>query len=279
MKIKIEIKMKILFSFSFSFSFSLLFSFTMLTVTAVSYLNTKPFLYGLVKSGLDKEIDLQLDIPSVCAEKLRDGKVDLGLVPVAIIPEINTPHIISDYCIGTVGAVKTVSIFSNCPIEEVKQIYLDYHSRTSVELAKILIRDFWKVNPTILNATPGFEKNISGNTAALIIGDRAIGLDQKYPFVYDLGEAWLKHTGLPFVFAAWVSNRPLPKTFVTKLNYALQLGLEEIPQLMYLLPSPHPDFDLKAYFTNYISYVLDEPKKKALDIFLEELDPVLELTY
>ncbi len=251
----------------------------MLSITAVSYLNTKPFLYGLVKSGLDKEINLQLDIPSVCAEKLRDGQVDLGLVPVAIIPEIETPHIISDYCIGTVGEVKTVCIFSECPIEEMEHIYLDYHSRTSVELAKILLRDYWKVKPHILETREGFENNIRGKTGALIIGDRAIGLDKSYSFVYDLGEAWLKHTGLPFVFAAWVSNRPLSKTMVTKLNYAFQLGLEEIPQLMYLLPSPHPDFDLKEYFTNYISYELDESKKKALDIFLEELDPVLELNY
>lgn len=251
----------------------------MLSITAVSYLNTKPFLYGLVKSGLDKEIDLQLDIPSVCAEKLRDGKVDLGLVPVAIIPEIETPHIISDYCIGTVGAVKTVCIFSQRPIEEMQNIYLDYHSRTSVELAKILMRDYWKINPTILKAQPGFESQINGTTGALIIGDRAIGLEDQYPFVYDLGEAWLKHTGLPFVFAAWVSNKPLERTFVTKLNYALQLGLEEIPQLMYLLPSPHSNFDLKSYFTKFISYELDEKKKHALDIFLEELDPVLQLTY
>lgn len=251
----------------------------MISITAVSYLNTKPFLYGLLKSGLKEEIDLQLDIPSVCAEKLKSGKVDLGLVPVAIIPELETPHIVSEYCIGTVGAVKTVCIFSQVPIKEMTHIYLDFHSRTSVELAKILMRDYWQVQPEILPAKEGFESKIEGTTGALIIGDRSIGLDKKYQYVYDLGDVWMKHTGLPFVFAAWVSNHRLDPKFVKKLNAALELGLQEIPELMFLIPPPHPSFDLNEYFTHYISYRMDEGKKKALDLFLEAFNPVLELNY
>ena len=99
----------------------------MIKVAAVSYLNTKPLLYGLIKSGLQDEIDLQLNIPSECASKLVAGEVDMGLVPVAIIPEIKGARIISDFCIGTVGTVKTVCIFSQCPIEEIEHLYLDYH--------------------------------------------------------------------------------------------------------------------------------------------------------
>ena len=79
-----------------------------LKISAVSYLNTKPFLYGLFQSGMEDSIDLSLDIPSECARKLVAGEVDLGLIPVAVIPQLKTPHIISDYCIGTEGAVKTV---------------------------------------------------------------------------------------------------------------------------------------------------------------------------
>ena len=240
-----------------------------LKVTAVSYLNTKPLLYGLLKSGLDKEIDLQLDIPAICAKKMANGEVDMGLVPVAIIPEINSPYIVSDYCIGTVGAVKTVCIFSNCPIEEISHLYLDYHSRTSVELVKILLKEHWKLNPKYIPATPGFEKKIGGNTAALIIGDRAIGLEKKYKYSYDLGEAWLKYSGLPFVFAAWVSNKPLPESFINKFNAGLKIGVEAIPDLMYILPPPADGFDLEKYFTENISYELDRAKKKGLDLFLK----------
>lgn len=238
-------------------------------VSAVSYLNTKPFLYGIFKNKMEEEIDLQLDIPSACAKKLQNGAVDLGLVPVAVIPELEKPLIISDYCIGTVGAVKTVAIFSQCPIQEMTHIYLDYHSRTSVELAKILLQEYWKTAPVVLSAEPGFEEKIEFTRGALIIGDRTIGLEKKHPYIYDLGEAWMDFTGLPFVFAAWVSNRTLPRDFIQRFNAALKRGLDEIPQLTLLLPQPNPDFDLRHYFQHHISYHLDEPKKKALRLFLE----------
>jgi chorismate dehydratase len=239
-----------------------------LKVTAVSYLNTKPFLYGLFKSGLNEEIDLQLDIPSEGAKRLAAGGADLGLVPVAIIPELPSPHIISDYCIGTVGPVKTVCIFSECPLEKMTHLYLDYHSRTSVELVQILLEKHWCLSPTLLPAHEGFEEKIGGTVGALIIGDRAVGKDLKFPYVYDLGEAWQQYTGLPFVFAAWVSNRPLDPAFVGRFNAALQMGLDHIPQLMYILPSPQPGFDLQRYFTENISYQLDGDKRRALKLFL-----------
>ncbi|MEO1257819.1 MAG: menaquinone biosynthesis protein [Bacteroidota bacterium] len=240
----------------------------MIKVTAVSYLNTKPLLYGLIKSGLQDEIDLQLNIPSECANKLVTGEVDLGLVPVAIIPKIEGAKIISDYCIGTVGAVKTVCIFSQCPIEKITDLYLDYHSRTSVELVKVLMREHWRLAPNFLEATPGFEEKIAGTTGAVVIGDRAIGMEQKCRYVYDLGEAWMAYSGLPFVFAAWVSNRPIESDFVERFNAALKLGVEDIPNLMYILPSPVKDFDLEKYFTENISYKLDGSKRKGLDLFL-----------
>ncbi|HMR44919.1 MAG TPA: ABC transporter substrate-binding protein, partial [Saprospiraceae bacterium] len=124
--------------------------------TAVNYLNTKPLLYGILKSGLNELIELQTDIPSECARKLKAGEVDFALVPVAVIPELTTPAIISDYCIGTVGAVKTVVIFSEKPLHEVDEIYLDYQSRTSVELTKILLKNYWKIAPKLIAGSPGF---------------------------------------------------------------------------------------------------------------------------
>lgn len=237
-------------------------------LTAVSYLNTKPLLYGIFKSDIAKKIDLQLDMPSVCAQKLKDGKADLGLVPVAAIPELETPHIISNYCIGTVGAVKTVCLYGARPIEEWTAVYLDYQSRTSVELTKLLLKDYWKLNPILLPAQPGYESEISGSIGGLVIGDRTVGLDKKFPYVYDLGEAWMAHTGLPFVFAAWVSNRPLDAAFIAEFNASLLLGVAAIPELIYLIPSPQPGFDLQEYYTKYISYRLDDAKRKALSLFL-----------
>lgn len=244
-----------------------------LKVTAVSYLNTKPLLYGLLQSPIASQIELKLEIPSVCAKRLKEGDAGLGLVPVAVIPELDTPHLISDYCIGTVGAVKTVGIYSECPLSEVTALYLDHHSRTSVELTKLLLRDYWKANPELIPASDGYIPTLGGTRAGLVIGDRTIGLEERFPYVYDLGEAWLRHTGLPFVFAAWVSNQPLDPEFVEAFNHAMRQGIAHIPELMYLLPSPHPNFDLEEYFTRHISYELDGPKRKALGRFLEAIGP------
>lgn len=247
-----------------------------LNVTAVSYLNTKPFLYGIFQHRLDSKINLTLDIPSECARKLASGEADLGLVPVAVLPQLPTPHLVSDFCIGTVGAVKTVCIFSQKPIDQITHLFLDYHSRTSVELVQILLREHWKVSPELIPARPGFEQQIAGSHAALIIGDRTIGLEQRYPYVYDLGQAWMDYTGLPFVFAAWVSNRPLDPGFIEEFNEALQSGIDLVPKLIYLIPPPHPDFDLETYYTRYISYELDEEKRKGLEVFLRYLEPAGE---
>lgn len=239
-------------------------------ISAVSYLNTKPMLFGLVKSEINEQIDLKLDIPSVCADKLMRGEVDLGLVPVAVIPKIDNAQIVSDFCIGTVGAVKTVCIYSHVPIEEMTHLFLDFHSRTSVELAQVLLKEYWKISPVLLKATEGFQEKITGTTGAVVIGDRTMGLDEKFPYTYDLGEYWMKHTGLPFVFAAWVANRELPADFLKKFNLALKNGVEAIPELMLLLPEKE-NFDLEEYFTHHISYNLDTKKRTALSLFLKKM--------
>ena len=242
-------------------------------VTAVSYLNTKPFLYGLAKTGLLERLNLQLDIPSACARRLQAGEVTMGLVPVAVLPEVPGATIISDYCIGTVGAVKTVCLYSDVPLDRVSHLYLDHHSRTSVVLTKVLLRDYWQLDPVLLPASDGYIDQLGGTTAGLVIGDRCMGLNDRFAHVYDLGEAWQAHTGLPFVFAVWVSTGPLAPGFLREFNAALATGLAAIPELLYVLPTPRADFDLATYFTQYISYDLDAEKKRALKLFLRLLDP------
>lgn len=240
-------------------------------LTAVSYLNTKPMLYGILQSPLADQLDLSLDIPSECARKLSAGEVDLALTPVAILPKLDSWQLVSDYCIGAVGPVKTVSIFSEVPLPEIERVYLDHHSRSSVALTQVLMREYWHLNPQYLPAKEGYIDKIKKTTAGVVIGDRTIGLQERFPYIYDLSEAWLAHTGLPFVFAAWVSRDPLPNEFVTQFNSALSSGIAAIPQLKFLLPTPHPSFDVEEYFTRYISYNLDTDKRAGLNLFLRYL--------
>lgn len=230
-------------------------------VSAVSYTNTKPFAYGLKHSSIIDKIDLSFDIPSDCAQKLIDDKADIGLVPVAALLKIPGYKIISDYCIGANGAVNSVFIFSNKPIETIESLQLDPQSRTSNNLAKVLLRNYWKVTPEYTNERAD---------AFVEIGDRTFGKTDKYPFVYDLAEEWKKFTGLPFVFAVWASNKALPKDFIYEFNAALKSGIENIPKIVSDLP-PLDNFDLYDYLTSKLDYSLDKSKILAIERFFTYL--------
>ena len=244
----------------------------MLKISAVSYLNTIPFIHGLKQSELIKIIDLQLDYPSICADKLFNGTVDLALVPVAVIPKLKEAYIISDYCIGANGAVDTVCLYSVVPIEEIESIGLDYQSRTSVALLKILLKEYWQLNPKFINAEVGFVDNIKGNHAALVIGDRAFALNTKHAYIYDLSAIWKEMTGLPFVFAAWVANTKLPQDFIISFNTALEKGLSNIDKALALEGDSYPNCkNPEDYLNNKISYNLDVEKQKGMELFLRKI--------
>lgn len=238
-------------------------------VAAVSYLNTKPLLYGIENFPIKEQIELSVDYPAKIGQQLIDNEVDLGLIPVALIPQLPEYHVITNYCIGAEGAVGSVFIFSEAPIEEIKAIYLDYQSRSSVALSQFLMREHWKVNPALLKAEPGFEQKIGGTTAAVIIGDRALKQLHKNKYVYDLGEYWVKHTGLPMVFAAWVSNKKLPENFILSFDQATGYGTKGDALETVIAQNPIDYFDLREYYNRYLSFDLTVEKKKGLQLFLD----------
>lgn len=241
-------------------------------ISAVSYLNSKPFIYGIQNFAGLNDYSLELDTPSVCASKLLNNKVDIGLIPVAVIPKLTNAYIISDYCIGAKGAVSSVMLYSEVPLQEVKTILLDYQSETSVALTKLLADKYWNINPKWISAAPGYENKISDNTAGLVIGDRTFDLNTKFPYKRDLAEDWFNYTGLPFVFACWVANKKLPEKFISGFNAALKFGVDHIDDSIRAmqLADKYP-VAVKEYITRYISYPLDEEKKKGLARFLEEV--------
>ena len=240
----------------------------MIPISAVSYLNTKPFLLGLQNSSISREISVSLDTPAQTAQKLLSGEAQVGLVPVAVIPQLPHRHLITRYCIGAVGAVQTVCLYSRVPLNQIRRIWLDYQSRTSVQLVQLLCQHYWHINPQFLPATIGFESLIASDTAALVIGDRAISLNAEYEYVYDLGEAWHQWTQLPFVFAAWVATAPLPDYFEIALNAAFADGLRCTDEVVAQYKDQYPPhFDLHAYFTRYISYDFDAAKQQGLEHF------------
>ncbi len=241
-------------------------------VAAVSYLNTKPLVYDFENGAMSHLLEFTFDYPANVASMLIKGQVDLGLVPVAIIPQLADSYIISDYCIGASKPVASVCLFSEVPMHEIQQIILDYQSRTSVALLKVLVKEHWKIHPEFVNADHDFENNIKGTTAGLIIGDRALIHREKTAYVYDLAEEWQCMTGLPFVFAVWLANKKLSADFVSSFNRCLKNGLDNIDTLVATTPFPY--YDLSVYYKNNIDYLLDDSKREGLKLFLEKIKTI-----
>lgn len=215
-------------------------------------------------------IDLMEDYPSRIAQMLVDNEIDVGLIPVAATLRLPEWHIISDYCIGADGPVASVCLFSQVPIEQVETVWLDYQSRTSVNLARVLLKEYWKKDVNLVNAKgDDFRSEIKGTTAGVIIGDRALEQRQKSKYIYDLAEAWKAHTGLPFVFAAWISNKALPADFKKSFNEANAEGLKQLDRV--ITENEFTFYNLHTYYTENISYMLDAAKRKGLELFLEKL--------
>ncbi len=238
-------------------------------VGAVSYLNTKPLLYGIHRSAISRDMELTIDYPSRVASMLLRNEIDMGLVPVAIIPQMKEYYINGDFCIGSNGPVGSVCLFSEEPMDRIEKVLLDYQSRTSVELARILLKEHWKIAPELIDGGEDFRDHIGGTTAGVVIGDRALEQRKLSTYAYDLGEAWKELTGLPFVYAAWISNKALEPSFLHAFNEANRSGIEQIDTVV--AANPYPFFNLHDYFTKYLDYRLDDAKRRGLEKFLQYL--------
>lgn len=240
-------------------------------VGAVSYLNTKPLLYGIERSPIQETIELSLAYPAQLAQQLREGSIDMALMPVAALQEIDGAKIVGDFGIAAHGNVVSVALFSHVPLDQIDTVILDYQSRTSVRLTQLLFAEYWQKEVRFVAAEANFIEEIKGNTAAVIIGDRALEQLPNFEYHYDLSAAWKSFTGLPFVFAAWVANKDLPQEFMTAFNAANALGLEHLDEIAEANKVPY--YSLHTYYTENICYRLGEAEKKGLALFLEKIKP------
>jgi chorismate dehydratase len=177
--------------------------------------------------------------------------------------------IISDYCIGAENNVASVCLFSDVELDKIETILLDYQSRTSVNLCKVLLKNYWKKDVILEDAKPDFINEIEGKTAAVLIGDRALQQRKKSKYIYDLAGEWKAFTDLPFVFAAWISNKKLPEDFTQLFNEKNAEGVNDIDAVLQTVQCNF--YDLKTYYTKNISYKLTEEKLKGMNLFLELL--------
>lgn len=179
-------------------------------VAAVSYLNTAPLIWGFEYGPLAGEVVLQLALPSECADYVRQGAADIGILPVIEIERQGLAWLPS-VGIACRGPVRSILLIARKPLSAVKLLAADSGSRTSIELARILLAERFGATPRLISMRADLDAMLASADAALIIGDPALRLDVgrlagRYE-VLDLGEEWVRHTSLPMVFALW-AGRP-----------------------------------------------------------------------
>ena len=243
----------------------------------VGYYNTLPFLFGLQD---DQRFNLILDIPSKCMDYYSNGSADIALVPVASLLERSDYNIITDYCIGCNGSVRTVNLFSNDALQGVNKIYLDEDSRTSQNLVKILCERYWKINPRFeeINVRNKRPEDLKHNEAVLMIGDKVFEMEEFFTYNYDLGIEWKKFTNLPFAFAVWISRKQVNPEIIKELNNALSQGVENISLVLQKHSTLAMKIELSEYFSQYIDFHFDREKKEALKLFFSLNKKVIPIT-
>lgn len=202
-----------------------------LRIGAVSYLNTKPLVYQLAE--LAPEIELVFDLPSRLAERLDQSDLDVALIPSIELLQNPQYAVVSDACIACKGPVWSVRLLSRVPFDRVRSVALDEGSRTSVALTKILLAEKFGTDPATSNLRMQDDPFAVQTDALLIIGDRAMNSsNSQFPYQWDLGDQWLKLTGLPFVFAMWTARRGVDLNGLEfQLGRARDEGVKNVEQI------------------------------------------------
>jgi len=242
-----------------------------LRLGAVSYLNTKPLVYGL--DAHPDQFEVRFDVPAKCAELLHEGRVDLGLIPAieylrgryAIVPHIS---------IASDGPVATVAVFTRKPIDEVKTIALDLSSRTSVALTRVLCAKHWEIAPKFTPAEPDLDSMLQRADAALVIGDPAFEIDPAKHHVtkVDLGVEWKALTGLPFVYAMWVGRSgAATREQCDVLRQARDAGVAHLKQIAKQVSGGNTALELRSlsYLRDNLKYGLGDAEQAGLRRFYE----------
>ncbi|NOX88819.1 MAG: menaquinone biosynthesis protein [Calditrichaeota bacterium] len=245
--------------------------FKVKNVSIVSYLNTKPLVYGLEKGLVNHDFNLQKDVPSVCAQRLLQGEVEMGLVPsVEYAHSKGAWKIVPDLCIASKKAVKSVALFFNRDIRTINRIALDTSSRTSVALLKILLREKYEIEPEFVVMPPNMEEMLKRADAALIIGDKALHYQAVSPAHIDLGEEWYDLTGLPFVYAFWAGHElSITRNETEAMKKSYEIGAQNIEKISkeYSVGQPQDWEFYYDYLTQNIYYKLGDEEKEGLKEF------------
>lgn len=243
-------------------------------IGAVSYLNTKPLVYGL--SDRLPHAEISYEVPSRLADRLATGELDVALIPSVEFFQHPDYEIISDACIGCRGPVWSVKLFSRVPPPEIKTLALDEGSRTSVALVRILLRERLGLSPDLVPLPIANQSvlPLTGTDAVLLIGDRAIHSPSgQWSTVWDLGEEWNRWAELPFVFAMWTARPGLDSALLAAVDAALRAarddGLAHLPEIAEREAAPIglTARECLSYLRDNLYFFLGPREQRGLDLF------------
>ncbi len=247
-------------------------------VSAVRFLNTSPLVWGLLHGPQRGIFDVHFSLPSECAEELRAGEADIGLVPAIELASQTDLMVLPGCSVACRGPVRSILFFSRKPIEEVESFAADAGSRTSVVLAQIWLASKFGSRPRVWLYPPKLDEMLELADAALIIGDPALHLDPGLSewrgrplFVYDLGAEWVETTGLPMVFAVWaVKNLAADPDDPAVFQASAAYGFSHIDEIVKRegVGRGYPADLARRYLTEHISYEFGAAEQSSLGYFL-----------
>ena len=273
-----------------------------LRISVVEFLNTAPLVWGFTDGPLRGRYDLSFTVPSLCAEALRSGKVDVAIIPAIEYQRMDGMVVLPEMAVAARGEVRSILVLAKKPIDMVKRLALDTNSRSSVALTRLLCKGFWGISPEFIDAAPDPAAMLAKADAALLIGDPALRIrlkvdalaaktpgakegccggdpsEQPVPgvdtlFVYDVAEQWREMTGKPCVLAIWAGRRELiTPDVVADFLASKEYGLSHIGQIAEgaALKLDLPPRHLESYLRESINFSLDAANLEGLELYFRE---------
>ena len=270
-----------------------------LRVSVVEFLNTAPLVWGFTDGPLEGRYDLSFAVPARCAEDLRAGRVDIGVIPAIEYQRIDGLEILPGMAVAARNEVRSILVVARRPIDRVRRFALDSNSRSSIALVRLLCRGLWGIDPEFVEAAPDPAAMLADADAALLIGDPALavrmkvdalegktpdagrgccgGDDDEQPvpgvdtlFVYDVAQQWREMTGRSCVLAVWAARRGVVTPEVlADFEASKAYGLAHISDIAEgaALKLDLPPLALEQYLRENIDYALDDENLAGLDLF------------
>lgn len=247
----------------------------MLLVSAVSYLNTWPLVWGFLHGPQKGLFNFRFDLPAVCAAVVGKGDADIGLVPAAELDRLDLSFL-PDVGIACEGPVRSILLISRRPVNEIRTVAVDSGSRTSVALARIILAEKYGCRPEMTGQAPVLAEMLESSDAALVIGDPALHLEpESLPYTaLDLGAEWVRWTGLPMVFAVWAGHPekltpPVREAFLASFEWGRQHRDEMVEKAV--AERGFPAGLAREYMERRIVYRLGEKHLEGLRLFRQKV--------